>query len=96
MKKLSLLLVALLALTAAEARPIGEQEARQKASQFFGNLGQKRMAKGKVLAPRKTPALAVAVSRNEFYVFNDEANGGFVIVSGEDRQEVERAIQRLK
>ena len=85
MKKLSLLLVALLALTAAEARPIGEQEARQKASQFFGNLGQKRMAKGKVLALRKTPELAVAVSRNEFYVFNDEANGGFVIVSGEDR-----------
>ena len=85
MKKLSLLLIALLALTAVEARSIGEQEARQKASQLFGNLGQKRMTKRIVQSPRKTPELAVAVSRNEFYVFNDEANGGFVIVSGEDR-----------
>lgn len=85
MKKLSLLLIALLVLTTAEASPIGEQEARQKAFQFFGNLGQKRMAKGRIKAPRKTPSLSVAVSRNEFYVFNDEANGGFVIVSGDER-----------
>ena len=85
MKKLSLLLVVLFTLTVAEARPISEQEAWQKAYQFFGNVGLKRMNKAKARTPLKKPELTLAVSRDEFYVFNDEANGGYVIVSGDER-----------
>lgn len=36
-------------------------------------------------APRKAPQLVLANNRDEFYVFNDEANGGYVIVSGDER-----------
>ena len=85
MKKLSLLLIVLFTLTVAEARPISEQEARQKAYQFFGNVGPKRMNKAKAKTPLKTPELTLAISCDEFYVFNDEANGGYVIVSGDER-----------
>ena len=85
MKKLLLLLLVLFTLTIAEARPISEKEAWQKAYQFFGNMGQKRMNKAKAKTPLKTPELTLAISRDEFYVFNDEANGGYVIVSGDER-----------
>ena len=85
MKKLSFLLVVLFTLTVAEARPISEQEAWQKAYQFFGNVGLKRMNKAKAKTPLKKPELTLAVSRDEFYVFNDDANGGYVIVSGDER-----------
>ena len=34
---------------------------------------------------RKAPQLVLANNRDEFYIFNDEANGGYVIVSGDER-----------
>ncbi|MBO4673783.1 MAG: BspA family leucine-rich repeat surface protein [Bacteroidaceae bacterium] len=36
-------------------------------------------------APRKAPQLVLANDRDDFYVFNDEANGGYVVVSGDER-----------
>ncbi len=36
-------------------------------------------------APRKAPQLVLANDREEFFIFNDEANGGYVIVSGDER-----------
>ena len=34
-------------------------------------------------ASNKTPRLMLANDRDEFYVFNDEANGGYVVISGD-------------
>ena len=34
---------------------------------------------------RKAPQLTLANDRSEFYVFNDEANGGYIIISGDER-----------
>ena len=36
-------------------------------------------------ASRKTPQLVLVNNRDEFYIFNDEANSGYVIVSGDER-----------
>lgn len=92
MKKLFLLLVALLTLILAEAQPVSEQEALMKAQQFmnkrtmaerFDKSGQTRAARE--MAQRKAPKLTLASNRDEFYVFNDKANGGYVVISGEER-----------
>lgn len=34
---------------------------------------------------KQTPQLELANNRDELYVFNDEANGGFVVISGDER-----------
>ena len=79
MKKMPLLLFSLFAFLTISAGEVTQAEALQKAQQFFD-----KAAVGK-RAPRQSPALVLANSRDEFYVFNDEANGGYVVVSGEDR-----------
>ena len=62
------------------AQQVTKETALSKATQFFlqSNMVSKRAA-------RKTPQFTLANNRNEFYVFNDEANGGYVVVSGEER-----------
>ena len=37
------------------------------------------------MAPRKAPQLVLATSRDEFYVFNDQVNSGYVVISGDKR-----------
>ena len=34
-------------------------------------------------APRKAPQLVLANDREEFFIFNDEANGGYIIVKAD-------------
>ena len=48
----------------------------QKSESFNSNVKK---------APRKAPQLVLANDRDEFFIFNDEANGGYVIVSGDER-----------
>lgn len=74
---------ALLTLTSAHAQQVSEQEALQKAQQFLNKASQTNASRGR--APRKAPELMLANNRSEFYVFNDRANGGYVVVSGDER-----------
>lgn len=78
-RKLLLLLTCLFALTASAER-INEQQALEKARQFM---------QGKVLnAPQKARNVRRAQASSELqdlYIFNVENDGGFVIVSGDDR-----------
>lgn len=73
----------LLTLTSAHAQQISEQEALVKAQQFFGKASKPNASRSR--APRKAPELTLATNRSEFYVFNDKANGGYVVISGEER-----------
>ena len=61
-----------------------EEEAVCKAMNFFSR--SVAVGTGMKKAPRKSPSLIVACIRDEFYIFNDEANGGYVIVSCDERQ----------
>jgi len=65
----------------AMAQHVSEQTAMERAYAFL----QKPTSSATHKAPRKAPRLKAAVTRNEFYIFNDEANPGFVIVSAEER-----------
>ena len=61
------------------AQQVTQEAALKKAEQFLGKASLSRRA------PHKAPQLTLANNRDEFYVFNDKANGGYVIVSGEER-----------
>ena len=65
------------------ARQINEQEAQLKAEKFFGKQGQNHSNMRR--APRKAPKLILASNREELYVFNDKANGGYIVIGGDDR-----------
>lgn len=65
------------------AQIVSKEEAMEKAKTFFAenpNRPHKHLQ-----VPRKPAQLQLANSRNEFFVFNDERNGGFVVVSGDER-----------
>ena len=83
MKKLILLFTALMSLVSVDARLVNEQEAKMKAQQFFDNANQSNT--NRKTAPRKAPELVLANNREELYIFNDNANGGYVVISGDDR-----------
>jgi hypothetical protein len=80
----SILIILLLwtSISTLSAQKVTLDAAKEKAAQFF-NKPQKANAARK--APRKAPQLVLANDRDEFYVFNDEANGGYVVVSGDER-----------
>lgn len=67
----------------ADAQQISEEEAQLKAEQFFSKPRQ--TLPNKQMAPRKAPQLVLATSRDEFYVFNDQVNSGYVVISGDKR-----------
>ena len=77
----SIMLVALLlgCVLSLPAQQVTQEVALKKAEQFLDKASLSRRA------PRKAPQLTLANNRDEFYVFNDKANGGYVIVSGEER-----------
>jgi hypothetical protein len=79
MKKILTILLYYMACQLVYAGKVTENQARQKAQQFL---------KGKLLnevsgARLKSPSQAT--DQQSFYVFNVENNGGYVIVSGDDR-----------
>ncbi len=57
--------------------------AKEKATLFFNKSNCAYSVEKK--APRKTPLLTLANNCDEYYVFNDEANGGYVVISGDER-----------
>ena len=77
MNKILLSLLAFMATIAVSAEQVTKQQALQKARQF---MPDKQFAEGKAVASARGEA-----SCDAFYVFNAEGNGGYVIVSGDDR-----------
>lgn len=78
MKRLTLMLLGLLVLSNGYAKRISEQEASDIARQFMHDKNVKakpRLVKGK----KDIPDL------KNYHIYNFEDNGGFVIVSGDDR-----------
>ncbi len=73
------LLVAMLPL-ALWGQQVSRDEAIAKAKSFF-NRQATRVARATNLAPK----LVVAIDRSELYVINDKANGGYVVVCGDER-----------
>ena len=82
MKKLTLLLITLFVSLMSFAGEVTEQEALQKAQKFFKD----KQIKSKNLK-RAARAKQSSDAHNDYYVFNAENNGGFVIISGDDRTE---------
>ena len=87
MKKLALSILALCSVLLVTAEPIGKQAALYTAQTYM-------LAKGKSLSPAPSPRRgAKGYSSDEddaqpyYYVFNAGGEGGYVIVSGDDRTE---------
>lgn len=80
MKKYLLLLLTLVFAMASYADKVTEQQALQKAQRFFKD----KQIVSKSLTRSMTRGDQSA-SQEDFYVFNAEKNGGFVIISGDDR-----------
>ena len=66
----------------ATAQPVSKQEARQLASQFMSERGKTISDRAPHRAPRVGTQNAEEAS---YYVFDTEANQGFVIISGDSR-----------
>ena len=81
MKRLLLSLLGIvISVFAANAEKVTEQQALQKAMQFM-------KCKNFSVAPRKSHTRGSSEDDKAFFIFNVENNGGFVIVSGDDRTE---------
>lgn len=79
MKKLLFLLLAFMATVAVNAQLVSRQQALQKAQKFMPG---KQFVEGKSVISSRGDA---SERPDAFYVFNADNNGGFVIVSGDDR-----------
>ena len=75
MKKLTFIIISLFISLISFAGEVTEQEALQKAQKFM---------QGKQFKQKNLRRTATA-TKNAYYVFNVENNGGFVIVAGDDR-----------
>ena len=64
------------------AEPISETAALQEARAFLAQRGRLDALQTSVLAPSRGPRTQQS---SDFYVFNVSDNGGFVVVSGDDR-----------
>ena len=64
------------------AQKVTLDEAKSKANAFFTKTIKKSAARK---IPRKAPQMVIANDCEEFYIFNDEANTGYVIISGDER-----------
>lgn len=65
------------------AQYVTKDAAREKANAFLTRSANSESSARK--APRKAPILSLATSGEEYYAFNDDANGGYVVISGEER-----------
>jgi surface protein len=76
----SLFILLLAGVQSMSAQQVTKETALLKATQFFNqsDVVSRR-------ATRKAPQFTLANNCNEFYIFNDEANGGYVVVSGDER-----------
>jgi len=65
------------------AQKVSQEQAYVKAMAFFNRTGNAVSAQQK--AQRKAPSPRLANSGDKIFIFNDMANGGYVIVSGDER-----------
>lgn len=81
-----MLAVLLLMSMAVSAGRIDEAEAMQRAQAFLHERGLRQMGTAPMrMAVRGHRAKAPVASESDYYVFNIGSNGGFVVVSGDDR-----------
>ena len=87
MKRVTLFAAAILLCVQGFAGPVTQDEAQRRAAQFISSRHQVTAATAKRLAKgQQTPGMQAAkVSSASYHVFNIDADGGFVIVSGDDR-----------
>ena len=86
MRKAFFAAVALVLCSTTFASPVSQEQALQKALQFAASRMQSQSAGPMRLAKRQTAVTATTVEEGAaYYVFNLDAGGGFVIVSGDDR-----------
>ena len=83
---LNIIIAFLLTAVSMNAQHVNEEQALLKAQEFL-NKKVSTQKSGKNRAPRKLRSLAKASQSDAYYIFNAESNGGFVIVSGDDRTE---------
>ena len=67
------------------AQPVSQSEAKKKAMIFFNNAASDDTNVKSRIDIRKAPQLKLANNSDDFYIFNDDANGGYVIIAGEER-----------
>ena len=82
MKRLTLLLTGIIICLMANGREVTEQQALEKAQRFL--QGKQLMQKSKARSIRRVAQISQS---HAYYVFNVEEDGGFVIVSADDRTE---------
>ena len=76
-------LIALMVAEALNAQQVSKEIALQKAQSFISNDVSFHQSARR--SPHQAPKLVLANNSSELYVFNDEANGGYVVVSGDER-----------
>ena len=84
MKGLCLLLVFCWSSVTAFAQHVSEGEAKEKAMAFWKQKATTSSSATRK-APLQEPRLEMASKKEGLYVFNDKANGGYVVASGEQR-----------
>lgn len=84
MKRLLFILICIFTVSSLYAQHVTEEQALLKAQEFL-NRKVATNADGRHKAPRKVRMLSKAAQDDAYYIFNAEDNGGFVIVSGDDR-----------
>ena len=77
-----MLLFAMLSVCSAWAEPVSEAAALQQARAFLAERGRPDALQTPVLAAGRGDR---SQQQSDFYVFNVPDNGGFVVVSGDDR-----------
>ena len=84
MKRKSLLLtvILLVCVLPMTAQQVTKEQALEKASAFFSKAKTEANYRK---TPRKAPQLQLAIDSKELYLFNDLANNGYVIISGDER-----------
>lgn len=84
-----LMMLLLLLTIGASAAPVDRDAALKSAQSFFLKRGAKKPTKMSLVykgrAPHAAKGRGVSAKNASYYIFNNDENGGFVIVSGDDR-----------
>ena len=80
---LSLVIMLCMSVLPMSAQQVTKEAALDKAIAFLQKSESSNHNLRRV--PRKTPKLSLVNNHSEFYIFNDETNGGYIVVSGDER-----------
>ena len=81
--KISLSLLAIISVHAVQAQQVSKEVALKKAQSFLNkNMSNRQSTK---IVTRQSSQLELANNSSELFVFNDEINGGYVVISGDER-----------